>query len=181
MSDLPPVKYLDRAIMELAAESHGDPAYCNWSQASDYPNLAESTRASIIAHARTLEKLAQHEPGPADADEAAFNRVLNAFGYSDPVSPRITESPSYKAAIAQYKAERLSLSDVSVLQDAVIGVVSATRAYLPPDGISPHECINRVLEATDNLVINPIIEAIEAAMLKRDPTALEAFRGVGRG
>lgn len=40
---------------------------------------------------------------------------------------------------------------------ALIAVVEATRAYLPPDGISAQECINRVLAATDNPAITPII------------------------
>ena len=38
-----------------------------------------------------------------------------------------------------------------------MGVVSATRQYLPPDGISQHECINLVIGATYNPRINPLI------------------------
>lgn len=49
------------------------------------------------------------------------------------------------------------------LLEAVLAVVAATRAYLPPDGISEQECINRILAATDNPSINPIIREAEDA------------------
>lgn len=45
--------------------------------------------------------------------------------------------------------------------EAILGVVAATRAYLPPDGISEKECISRILQATDNATISPIILEIE--------------------
>jgi hypothetical protein len=50
---------------------------------------------------------------------------------------------------------------IKLLEDAVIAVVEATRAYLPPDGIDAQECISRILEATDNSAINPVIFEIE--------------------
>lgn len=50
-----------------------------------------------------------------------------------------------------------------VVAEALLAVVNATRAYLPPDGISEQECINRILEATDNPKINPVIAAWEAS------------------
>ena len=49
------------------------------------------------------------------------------------------------------------------LGDALLTVVGAIRAYLPPDGISAEECISRILEATDNPTINPIISALEGS------------------
>jgi hypothetical protein len=45
--------------------------------------------------------------------------------------------------------------------DALLAVVAATRDYLPPDGISKDECINRVIGATDNHEINPFIRELE--------------------
>ena len=55
--------------------------------------------------------------------------------------------------------------DVAALLDAMKGsllpVVEATRAYLPPDGINAQECINRILAATDNPTISPIIAELE--------------------
>lgn len=48
-----------------------------------------------------------------------------------------------------------------VLEAAILAVVHATRAYLPPDGITAQECISLILGATDNPTINPIIAEIE--------------------
>lgn len=50
---------------------------------------------------------------------------------------------------------------VRVLEDALREVVEATRAYLPPDGIDAQECLNRIIGATDNSAINPIIQEID--------------------
>ena len=50
---------------------------------------------------------------------------------------------------------------IKLLEDALVAVVEATRAYLPPDGIDAQECLNRILEATDNPTINPVIFEIE--------------------
>lgn len=50
---------------------------------------------------------------------------------------------------------------VAKLERAIIAVVEATRAYLPPDGIDAQECLSRVLGATDNAEINPLILRIE--------------------
>jgi hypothetical protein len=50
---------------------------------------------------------------------------------------------------------------IKLLEDALVAVVEATRAYLPPDGIDAKECLSRILEATDNSTINPVIFEIE--------------------
>jgi hypothetical protein len=52
-------------------------------------------------------------------------------------------------------------TEIARLQEFVLAVVGATRAYLPPDGIDAQGCINRILQATDNPTINPIIERAE--------------------
>jgi len=57
---------------------------------------------------------------------------------------------------------RATNAKLGVALEAVMAVVSATRQYLPPDGISQHECISLVLEATDNPRINQLILAEEA-------------------
>lgn len=49
------------------------------------------------------------------------------------------------------------------MAEAVKAVIAATSDYLPPDGISKDELINRVLEATDNPKINAALAAYEAA------------------
>ena len=56
---------------------------------------------------------------------------------------------------------RATNAKLGVALEAVMAVVSATRQYLPPDGISQHECISLVLEATDNPRINQLILAEE--------------------
>ena len=43
-------------------------------------------------------------------------------------------------------------------------VVEATGAYLPPDGISEQECLNRILAATDNLPICHARAEVRAAL-----------------
>lgn len=45
--------------------------------------------------------------------------------------------------------------------EALLAVVNATRAYLPPDGINAQECVSRILAATDNQIINPVIMEAE--------------------
>lgn len=51
--------------------------------------------------------------------------------------------------------------DLELMACALSSVVAATRAYLPPDGIDAQECLNRILAATDNATINPVIERME--------------------
>ena len=58
------------------------------------------------------------------------------------------------ATIARLTANR------DVFANAVRAVISASQAYLPPDGISKDEFINRVLGATDNA---EIVAALESA------------------
>lgn len=48
--------------------------------------------------------------------------------------------------------------------DALIAVVSATRAYLSPDGIDAQECLNQILAATDNAVIANYLSKLEAGL-----------------
>ncbi len=40
--------------------------------------------------------------------------------------------------------------DTTPLIEALLSIIDAARAYLPPDGIGKDEFIARVLEATDN-------------------------------
>ena len=47
------------------------------------------------------------------------------------------------------------------IREALAEVIRAARAYLPPDGISPQDCISRVLAATDNARINAAMGEIE--------------------
>jgi glutaredoxin len=58
--------------------------------------------------------------------------------------------------------------DDALIAEALMGVVNATRAYLPPDGIDEKTCINRILEATDNPEMARIIQRIEERQPKPD-------------
>jgi hypothetical protein len=60
-------------------------------------------------------------------------------------------------------ADTQSPTAYAEMAKALMAVVNATRAYLPPDGIDAQECLNRILGATDNATINPIIFEIERA------------------
>jgi hypothetical protein len=45
---------------------------------------------------------------------------------------------------------RLMAEDATPLVEALLAIIDAARAYLPPDGIGKDAFIARVLEATDN-------------------------------
>lgn len=55
-----------------------------------------------------------------------------------------------------------TMKEVVEVLTALDAVVAATGAYLPPDGIDKDECINRILQATDNPRINAAREALKA-------------------
>ncbi len=161
MSDLPPVKYLD-----MAAKAAG---YANWDAMR---NVAQLMRFSTIAHARTLqeadrlrEALAKYEPIVSDFDAAAFDRILDKLHGGCPV---LYDDDNYDAALAQYKAERPSLSDDEAL---LIAREICARVMLSK------------LPIGYNAGIHDNCSELQFAlsMVKRDPAALEAFRGVGRG
>jgi hypothetical protein len=44
--------------------------------------------------------------------------------------------------------------DVAPLVEALVAIIEAARAYLPPDGIGKDAFIARVLEATDSVFIH---------------------------
>lgn len=73
-------------------------------------------------------------------------------------------SAHYGTDVAVALASALEPSPAPDMREAVealLAVVAAIRAYLPPDGITAAECIDRVLAATDNAKINPIIHRAE--------------------
>ena len=58
---------------------------------------------------------------------------------------------------ARHKAAREAAeAEAARLREAIHAVQDATAAYLPPDGIGAQECLNRILQATDNPTINAI-------------------------
>lgn len=68
-------------------------------------------------------------------------------------------TPLGEAYVTVPGATRLTPTEV---ERALMEVVDAVRDYLPPDGIGAQECLARVIAATDNPEINPIIAQIEA-------------------
>lgn len=60
------------------------------------------------------------------------------------------------------RADAKMLAAAPVILSALMEVIEATRAYLPPDGISGPDLINKVLEATDNPQICAALKSIGA-------------------
>lgn len=61
-------------------------------------------------------------------------------------------------AAAEAKAARpeTALAGRDALFEAIRAVQDATADYLPPDGISAQECLNRILTAVDNPTISAV-------------------------
>ena len=164
MTDLPAIKYLD-----MAAKA----ANCaDWDDAkNDASGIAID---SIIAHARTLEALAKYEPEPVDEDEAALVRILDAArgcSWAGP-SQNPKDAKQWNAALAQYKAERPTITDDEAL--LIAREICASFA----DYLGQAEMCRAIREGHHS---NSTAFQFALAMVKRDPAALEAFRGVGRG
>lgn len=76
------------------------------------------------------------------------------------------------AQVTRERAEEALLSvyaHYSVIHQSILDVIAATSAYLPPDGISDQECLNRILQATDNA---EVVKALNE--LERNPYKLES-------
>lgn len=54
-------------------------------------------------------------------------------------------------------------ADVAAMEAALLGILNAVRAYLPPDGIPIQACLRSVIYEVDNPSINPILARIEAS------------------
>jgi hypothetical protein len=53
----------------------------------------------------------------------------------------------------------LMAEDATPLVEALLEIIAAAQAYLPPDGLDKDEFITRVLEAIDNPRINAALAA----------------------
>lgn len=166
MSDLPAIKYLD-----MAAKAAG---WIAWT-AFDKPDREWTERASIIAHARTLEEadrlreaLAKYEPEPVDPAREVVVAVLGAYHTTrisgSDVTGFILGKHRVQNALAQYKAERPTITDDEAL---LIAREICGRA-------NPGLRLGYKMGDFDNS--RELQFAL--AMAKRDPAALEAFRGV---
>jgi hypothetical protein len=102
MNELPPIEFLD-----MAAKA------ANWVAGWEIAQHADSERAdekaSIIAHARTLQKLAALDPSimPIDPDQECLAAVEDAMGYPG-IAANIRKGPSeeQRTAIAVIKDYR---------------------------------------------------------------------------
>lgn len=111
------------------------------------------------AHQTDAERLAS-EP-VLDADVAAMvvelknaAEEIGGWGAGNEARLVMASADTIDRLAAALSVER---DRVRVLEEAVMAVIEASRAYLPPDGISADEFINRVLQATDNPRINSVI------------------------
>ena len=129
-------------------------------------------RLALIAHARTLkeadrlrEALAKYEPEPVDPDRDAVERILLAAWPYSHVSDYFRD-----AALAQYKAERPTITDDEAL--LIAREIAAKFASNFSWVIAPSDCCKGEMDHTN-------AQKFALAMVKRDPAALEAFRGGG--
>ena len=169
MTDLPAIKYLGMAAKAAAGP---DAAWL------EIPASAND-RNSIIAHARTLEALAKYEPEPVDPARALIDVVLGIYSTTRSANTSGTDhvlsSGLVQEALAQYKAERPTITDDEALLIAR-EICARVAAEWGINGSSTARNYRNGAYQYDNH--DPIQFAL--AMVKRDPAALEAFRGVGK-
>ena len=97
---LPETRFLD-----MAAKAVGPCVYTGWAHVEEV--ATNTTRASIIAHARTLAELAALKPVPeVDEDAEAVCRILNAYHNVNWKVPDRQGSEYWDAALAAFKSER---------------------------------------------------------------------------
>lgn len=103
--ELPPLVFLDMAAKAVD--------YLDWEWVKAY-TISNAAINSVVAHARTLERLAKHEPDivPVDEDEAAIARIIHAWTYASDAGVDANYKALLKrwpdstpAALAQFKAE----------------------------------------------------------------------------
>lgn len=127
--------------------------------------------------ARLRELLAKAAPGPwavqayytnsGTPDEIVRGQIVDSydfgFGIIDEEVSRDPDSlsPNLDLIVAMHSALPALLDQIEAMREALLGVVNAVRDYLPPDGIGKDELITRVIGATDNSKINPIIKEFE--------------------
>jgi hypothetical protein len=97
--ELPPIELLDMAAMAVTAYS--------WESLPG--GTTDWAKRSIIAHARTLQKLAAHDPSimPIDPDQECLAAAMEAMGYTE-TARLLRKAPNscQNAAIAVIKAYR---------------------------------------------------------------------------
>ena len=118
------------------------------------PTEIETKALEALARAYDREEAAQMgEPSPWQQDDLDPAWVAERIACAEVGVEAYREA---RAALAGEKPFGAGVETV-MLRTALLAVVAATRAYLPPDGIDAQECLNRILAATDNPTINPYI------------------------
>jgi hypothetical protein len=105
------------------------------------PLAAFTAMRSALAHPASA-------PAPAEGDTEAARRYIQDW---------VPDCVRTYVSMLEAQAARTEPAAEMVLRKAIKAVTDATSAYLPPDGISKDECINRVLAATDNPEINAVM------------------------
>ncbi len=91
----------------------------------------------------------------------------------DPCAVMVAHGPSVGLVLAnvtQFVRTHRAESDANArliaaaptMESALLEVLDAVRDYLPPDGISVEEAMNRIIGAVDNPTINPVLLAAKA-------------------
>lgn len=94
---------------------------------------------------------------PCSEAEIADLRAKLASAIKERDSWKGSFDDAHRALVSQEAETQAAEAKLDEMRQALEAVTDATSSYLPPDGISAHECINRVLAATDNPEINAVM------------------------
>ena len=111
--ELPPLWALDMAAQKTP-RACGDRFWRDWRQVEG--GARDWIKGLVIAHARTLERLAKHEPDivPVDEDEEVLVRILSPLYKSIHRDAQFMKGLSWwPDALAKFKTERDSFRFVS--------------------------------------------------------------------
>lgn len=92
----------------------------------------------------------KHTPGPWFTKREGFSTVYVEARLRGSTIQEVAACGPTEAGPEQQGANARLIAAAPELHAAVAAVIDATRDYLPPDGISKEEFINRVITATDN-------------------------------
>jgi hypothetical protein len=109
---------------------------------------------------RTIARLTR------ERDEAILKLAAETFARGEAETRLKTSETAGVVEGWRQRAEKAE-AELAKAREALIAVVSATGAYLPPDGISAEECVAPVIATTDN----PAISAIQRRKMRAALTA----------
>lgn len=103
-----------------------------------------------------------HSKGPWRVVDGSSPGVLYVEGPPLPITIITTALDIDFAGSMEREANAHLIAAAPELYAAVEAVIGAVRDYLPPDGISKDDFINRVIAATDNPQIVAALQQIES-------------------